>query len=181
MKFSSLAALEVVILTISSTANGENFIKMGFPFLCVYTFHGIIFYTASDNCCHGKREVQEMTWLSQTILTGIFPSSTQLITIDGICSVTTEICRVANGPECLPTARRNIWSSWKDEHKKYQAEKISTDLLQDELVVDWYTRRIWHKLTQSSYTVYTMAADALATCWCPGHLCHRALAAKLMT
>ena len=101
--------------TTFSAASDENIIKMTLLFPCIYTFYGIIFYTASDNCCHGKQEVQEMTWLSQTILTGIFPSSTQLITIDGICSVTTEICRVANGPECLPTARINIWASWKDE------------------------------------------------------------------
>ena len=33
MKFSSLAALEVVILTTSSAANDENFIKMTFSVL----------------------------------------------------------------------------------------------------------------------------------------------------
>ena len=38
-KFSSLAALEVVILTTSSAASDEHFIKMKtFPFQCIVTY-----------------------------------------------------------------------------------------------------------------------------------------------
>ena len=46
-KFSSLAAVEVVILTTFSTTSVENFIKMTYPFPCV--FHQSFFYKKLTN------------------------------------------------------------------------------------------------------------------------------------
>ena len=60
MKFSSLAALEVAILTTFSAASDENFIKMmTFPVQC-YNVTSSIFYCHVSTCCRCAKWVQNM-------------------------------------------------------------------------------------------------------------------------
>ena len=59
-KFSSLAALEVVILTTSSAASDEHFIKMKtFPFQCT---HSIV---VPDTVYHDFHLLAELSWKSR--------------------------------------------------------------------------------------------------------------------